>query len=72
MEITERNIFNANLIQFCANKLKWSPGTDETEELGKFTTCIDRVIIAEQLFRAAILSPIPGSPPILEGYSEDE
>ena len=62
MQISERLNFNNKLMEFCLRTLDWKQNGPQDEYLSSYTGCLERTIIAEQLFRAEIRRPRPGMP----------
>ena len=63
MQLSERFNFNSKLMDFCPKSSGWKQ--DETAEevyLGRFAGCLERTVIAEQIFRAELTRPRPGLP----------
>jgi hypothetical protein len=62
MQIAERLSFNNKVMDFCLRTLNWKQDEDQDTYMGKFTGCVEKAIIAEQLFRAELSRPRPGIP----------
>lgn len=60
MQIAERLNFNSRLMDFCLRAIDWKENGPQEAYLGSFAACLDRTIIAEQLFRAELTRPRPG------------
>lgn len=60
MQIAERLNFNTRLMDFCLRAIDWKENGPQETYLGTFAACLERTIIAEQLFRAELTRPRPG------------
>lgn len=60
MQIAERLSFNNKIMDFCLRGLNWKQEGDEDNYLSAFTGCVEKSIIAEQIFRAELSRPRPG------------
>lgn len=60
MQIAERLSFNNKIMDFCLRGLNWKQEGDEDHYLSAFTGCVEKSIIAEQIFRAELTRPRPG------------
>jgi hypothetical protein len=52
MQIAERLSFNAKLMDFCLRNINWKQDGPQEDYLGYFASCLEKTVIAEQLFRA--------------------
>lgn len=62
MQIAERLSFNNKVMDFCLRTLNWKQDEDQDTYMGNFAGCVEKAIIAEQLFRAELSRPRPGIP----------
>jgi hypothetical protein len=69
MEIGERLNFNSKVMEFCFRAIGWKHTNDQEESLNRYTDCVAKSIIAEQLFRAELTRNRPGLP---EATTDDE
>jgi hypothetical protein len=60
MNIGERLNFNSRLMEFCLGQSKWTHKEDQHEALDRYSDCLAKTIIAEQLFRSELARPRPG------------
>jgi len=62
MEIGERLNFNSKLMEFCFKAIGWKHTEDQDQYLSRFSDCVAKTAIAEQLFRAEFTRKRPGLP----------
>jgi hypothetical protein len=62
MDIAERLNFNNKVMDFCLRTVGWTQRGPQEEYLESYSGCLNRAILAEQLFRAEISRPRPGLP----------
>jgi hypothetical protein len=54
MQIAERLSFNNKVMDFCLRTINWKQDGDQDTYLSSFAGCVEKSIIAEQLFRAEL------------------
>jgi hypothetical protein len=69
MQISERLSFNNKLMDFCLRTVNWKQDGEQDAYLGSYTGCLERTIIAEQMFRAELSRARPG---VLVRSSDEE
>lgn len=47
-------------MDFCLRAINWKEDGPQETYLGQFAGCLERTVIAEQLFRAELTRPRPG------------
>jgi hypothetical protein len=62
MQISERLNFNSKLMDFCLRATQWKEDGPQEALLENYNYCIQKVIIAEQIYRAELIRPRPGVP----------
>lgn len=62
MQISERLHFNLKVMDFCLKAINWTQHGDQEEYINSYGGCLEKAIIAEQIFRAEIVRPRPGLP----------
>jgi len=62
MQISERLSFNNKLMDFCLRTIGWSHEGNEFDQLHNYQGCLERTVIAEQIFRSELMRPRPGLP----------
>ena len=60
MQLAERLNFNNKLMDFCLRAVDWKENGSQDEYLGKYSSCIEKSIVAEQLFRSELTRIRPG------------
>jgi hypothetical protein len=69
MQISERLSFNNKLMDFCLRTVNWKQDGEQDAYLGSYAGCLERTIIAEQMFRAELSRARPG---VLVRSSDEE
>jgi hypothetical protein len=69
MEVSERLGFNIKIMDFCLRGVHWKQEGNQENYISAFNWCVEKSIIAEQIFRAELKRPRPG---ILVKTPEDE
>jgi len=54
--------FNSKLMEFCFKAIGWKHTEDQDQYLSRFSDCVAKTAIAEQLFRAEFTRKRPGLP----------
>ena len=62
MQISERLNFNNKIMDFCLRATQWKEDGPQDALLENFNYCVQKVIIAEQIYRAELTRPRPGVP----------
>lgn len=62
MQISERLNFNSKLMDFCLRATQWKEDGPQEALLENYNYCIQKVIIAEQIYRSELTRPRPGVP----------
>lgn len=62
MQIAERLSFNNKVMDFCLRAISWKQGGDDSAYLGAYAGCLEKTIIAEQIYRAELNRARPGVP----------
>jgi hypothetical protein len=62
MQISERLNFNSKLMDFCLRATQWKEDGPQESLLENYNYCIQKVIIAEQIYRSELIRPRPGVP----------
>lgn len=62
MQISERLNFNSKVMDFCLRATQWREDGPQDALLENYNFCLQKVIIAEQIYRAELNRPRPGVP----------
>ena len=62
MQISERLNFNSKLMDFCLRATQWKEDGPQEALLENYNYCIQKVIIAEQIYRSELIRPRHGVP----------
>lgn len=66
MQISERLNFNNKLMDFCLKTINWKQNGPQDEYLQEYAGCLEKTIIAEQIFRSELTRTRPGLPTVSE------
>jgi hypothetical protein len=62
MQISERLSFNTQLMDFCLRSINWKQEGPQDQYLGYYASCLEKTVIAEQIFRSELVRSRPGLP----------